>query len=742
MPFLGIPLLALSLVAVAPLAVCSGIPEEPENRESEKEPRDLLELFNTHVVSASKTREKLSDVPATMIVLKREEILKRGYTEVSQILDDLPGMQVMRPFGDAQLKNYWRGYRSFIGEPFQFLVDGLVQNGLYYNMAETPMVTVPISNIERIEIVYGPASSVYGANAVMGVINVITLKGPTESGNNAWVKMGVGSNGLRYADASYGFEENRFRLCATFRFENSVMDTRTSEAYEYTKQRYYGDRALWGTFVDNPTLGGRNYSQNQKRGLDLRAYWGGLELGLQRYELRSGYGNEYAADLVQNAPLWHRRESSFHLRHSQSFSEHLSGTTLLRYRESDIPGDSAFVDAGPFATGGAYGAAFSFWQTQNNSLALLQDFDWKALPSLGVNMGFKYEQKDLQKAYDNPYGPYQAATNTDAYPFPAPPNAATQIQNRIQVEDRGVYAQLRWRLNATNSLILGARRDYNSTYKNADTLRLGYVGNFGRFSVKAMFGQAFQEPVPRLLYGGWRGSGSDPSLNPEKSDTLEFSAGYTGKSASITASCWNAKDRNVILGGVGSARNLGDRSLRGLDVHLQTRGELAWGANLDAWADLSYLFHNSGTNDPDPSGAVSSEGLTLDGRVGDLAKLQIKAGATLDLSFNLSFTLLARYVGPRETVATNPVGKVDGYCVADLVLYAKALFAPSLGLTLKLSNLTDKTYFHPGISQGNAGLTSGRFLGTPGAWVGSGGYYSSLLAQPGREIQMALTLRF
>lgn len=741
MQFLGMPLLMFSLTVAAAIPARSDVPQEPSHRVDEKEPQDLLELLSTHVVSASKTRERLSDVPATMIVLKREELLKRGYTEVSQILDDLPGMQVIRPFGDAQLKNYWRGYRSFIGEPFQFLVDGLVQNGLYYNMAETPLVTVPVSNIERIEIVYGPASSVYGANAAMGVINVITLKGPTESGNNTWVKMGAGSNGLRYADASYGFEENRLRLCATFRFENSVMDSSTSEAYEYTKQRYYGDRALWGAFVDNPSLGGRNYSQNQKRGLDLRAYWGELELGLQRYDLRSGYGNEYAADLVQNAPLWHRRETSMHLRHTQSFSERLSGTTLLRYRESDIPGDSAFVDAGPYAVGGAYGAAFSFWQTQNNSLSLLQDFDWKALPSLSVNMGFKYEQKDLQKAYDNPYGPYQAATSTDAYPFPAPPNAAAQIQNRIQVEDRGVYAQLRWRLNEANSLILGGRRDYSSTYKNADTLRLGYVGNFGRISVKAMFGQAFQEPVPRLLYGGWRGSGSDPRLGPEKSDTLEFSAGYTGRIASLTASCWNTRDRNVILGGVGSARNLGDRTLRGLDLHLQARSDVPWGGNLNAWASVSYLFRNSGTNNPDSS-VPTSEGLTPDGRVGDLAKLQVKAGATLDFRFNLSFTLLARYVGPRDTVATNPVGQVDGYCVADLVLYAKALFAPSFGLTLKLSNLTDKTYFHPGISQGNAGLTPGRFLGTPGAWVGSGGYYSSLLAQPGREIQMALTLRF
>jgi len=128
---------------------------------------ELEQLLELEVVSASRASEPLSEAPATVIVITREEILERGYVELSEILDDLPGMQVIRPYGDTYFKNYWRGFRNTIGDPFLLLVDGMVMNHLYFNTADV-MVTVPLASVERVEVVYGPASVVYGANAVRG----------------------------------------------------------------------------------------------------------------------------------------------------------------------------------------------------------------------------------------------------------------------------------------------------------------------------------------------------------------------------------------------------------------------------------------------------------------------------------------------------------------------------------------------------------------------------------------------
>src|SRR5690242_6739039 len=91
------------------------------------------------------------------------------------MLDDLPSMDVARSYGETYFKTYWRGYRNVIGSPYLLMIDGVVFNHLYRNDTEI-MEAFPLTNVDHIEIVYGPASALYGANAAMGVINVITRK--------------------------------------------------------------------------------------------------------------------------------------------------------------------------------------------------------------------------------------------------------------------------------------------------------------------------------------------------------------------------------------------------------------------------------------------------------------------------------------------------------------------------------------------------------------------------------------
>ena len=141
----------------------------------------LEELSKVKIISVSNIVEELSDAPATVIVISMEEIEQRGYNDLSEIFDDLPGMEMVRPFGDTYFKNYWRGYRNDIGAPFLVMVDGVSLNTLYFGII-TPMASLPLTVVERIEVVYGPASSVYGANAFMGVINIITVNDKKDDG--------------------------------------------------------------------------------------------------------------------------------------------------------------------------------------------------------------------------------------------------------------------------------------------------------------------------------------------------------------------------------------------------------------------------------------------------------------------------------------------------------------------------------------------------------------------------------
>lgn len=96
-------LCSVLLHAQAPAATSQGGQEEAEIL------RDLLEVLNTPVVSASKSREYLREAPATLIVITRADLQARGYTTFFQILDDLPGFDQMTLYGDTFVKPYARG---------------------------------------------------------------------------------------------------------------------------------------------------------------------------------------------------------------------------------------------------------------------------------------------------------------------------------------------------------------------------------------------------------------------------------------------------------------------------------------------------------------------------------------------------------------------------------------------------------------------------------------------------------
>lgn len=724
------------LVALFASLAPRALPAQEATKQGSLETMSLDELFNVRIVSASNAAEELPEAPATVIVITREELRQRGYHELSEILDDLPGMNVVRPMGATYFKDYWRGYRNTIGEPFLLLLDGLVMNHLYFNTADS-LAALPLANVERIEVVYGPASSVYGPNAFMGVINVITRARAAASGASQSGRLSLGSFESRSADLTLAYQSGDLRATLTGRFDDGELDPASGARYEYTRARYYGDRRLWGGFVDNPNLGGAFSSPHRHRAFDLRVDLSGVELGAQYLDVRSGYGLEYAADRAQSHAVWSRPELSLFLRGRRSVNERLSSTSLLRFRRSDVGNDSYFVESLPGAADGrpVQLVDFSYWHVFNTSFSLYQDFEWKPTKALSFTAGLKYEQKDLQKAYNQAFGPSLPPEQIDAsrYPYPAPTVDAPEAPNRIDTRDHGIYGQGRWRLSARHQLNVGFRYDHNSQYGSAPTLRAGYVGAFGRFRVKALYGEAFQEPNPRVLYGGWSGSGSDPNLKPERSRTVELSGAFTGRRLSGLAALYRVRNRDTIVNAAGGAMNLGERSVIGLDLHGQALLHPRGLKQVRLWGYYSRLITaHERLNRPGESAEIG---------IGDLAKGQLHLGATALVDQHLWATLRGRRIGARPTVETNPVGRVAAYTTLDLSIGRSDVFAKGIGLSLEVANLTGTRYFHPGVREASAGSRPGAFSQS-GAWLGSGGFYSSLLPQPGRALTASLLLEF
>lgn len=185
---------------------------DPSYRPAASDPVDFAALvaanrtaFTVNVGTVSKTDEPLREAPATVIVLTGEEIERRGYVDLEQLLHDLPGLDVSRGNGEVYSNVYMRGYRSDRSDRLMFLIDGVEQNDLHSNTAHISR-QIPLSNIAQVEVVYGPASTIYGANAFNGVISVTTRSPQTlvAEGKSYGVhaQLAGGAFGTRYLDAT------------------------------------------------------------------------------------------------------------------------------------------------------------------------------------------------------------------------------------------------------------------------------------------------------------------------------------------------------------------------------------------------------------------------------------------------------------------------------------------------------------------------------------------------------------
>lgn len=712
----------------------------------------LEELMSIKITTASNVSEKLNDAPATIIVLTQEQILDMGYIKLSDILDDLPGMDMVKTFGDTYYKNYWRGFRNSVGTAYLLLVDGMLQNQLWTNTDQI-MAAIPISNIERVEVVYGPASSVYGANAIMGVINVLTKKTSDADGTHFNFQSFRSINNYFTGDYNVFYQRNNIRFSVTGRVEDGdVNEFINSNDFYWTRQEHYSNSALWGDVVNNKNLGGLFSSPERNRALDFRLYIDDLELGVNFYNLSTGYGTVYPADRVQPGNRWPQTEFSIYSRYSKQLTSKINSRTLVRFRKSDITNDGLFIEAynttnnssvdstiaGVLVGAGesVRGIDFSSWSTYNRSVAAFQDFDVSLNDMISFNFGLKYENKNLERNYNAVYSDYVAPsvlTNASLL-YPPITQNVDRYNNRVFIIDEAAYFQGRFKFNRYNALNIGARYDYNSQYGGSTTLRMGYVGSFKNLTAKLLYGQAYQEPTMRNLYGGWSGSGSNENLKPELSNTIEASAIYTKGKISALASAYRVMITNTIVGDNQSASNLGERIITGLDLHLRTQISQSFIKNLSAWIYYSAILSEK-EKKFDTHGHLTGSGI-----IGDLAHTKLYFGTTADIGKHLTINFRGRFIGERETVITNPIRTIPSYLTIDGNIQVRDVIYKGLNIEVKFINLTNTVYYHPGIREADSGESPGSWDSNGLGWSGSYGWYNSKLPQPRFFTMFGITL--
>ncbi len=153
----------------------------PQQKQADLTNLSIEDLMNFQVTSVSKTQQSLSRAASAIFVITPEAIRRSGANNIPDLLRMVPGLDVARINANTWAVSA-RGFNARFSNELLVLVDGRTVYTPTFGGVFWDVLDLPLGNIERIEVIRGPGGSVWGANAVNGVINIITSKSSNSHG--------------------------------------------------------------------------------------------------------------------------------------------------------------------------------------------------------------------------------------------------------------------------------------------------------------------------------------------------------------------------------------------------------------------------------------------------------------------------------------------------------------------------------------------------------------------------------
>lgn len=218
----------------------------------------IEELGNIQVTSVSKHAERLLDAPASIFVITGEDIRRSGATRLPEALRLAPNLEVARASASSYAISA-RGFNSTTANKLLVLIDGRVVYTPLFSGVFWDAQDVMLEDIERIEVISGPGAALWGANAVNGVINVITRRSSDSQGGYAYGHSGnlERGYGARYGGGLGG--DGSYRVYGRFFDVFNTSRADGSSASDGWGKGQVGFRSDWGTTANGFTLQGDVY---------------------------------------------------------------------------------------------------------------------------------------------------------------------------------------------------------------------------------------------------------------------------------------------------------------------------------------------------------------------------------------------------------------------------------------------------------------------------------------------------
>ena len=458
----------------------------------------LEELMEIEIVSATRSSQKLSTAPAIINVITAQQIKERGYNTVAEAIESLPGIDFIadhfqKNIGVRGVNGGMRAWSRIIkvmidNQPVSYRVNS--QNFLGEEL-------IPISAIEKIEVIRGPGSAVYGANAYLGVINIITKKGEDVAGvdlsgvyKNAVSMSGLGTSGI--IGAKMGDVD--FVVSGTFsKFDRSGLSPQNVPG-----STIYGYEESENDITKPLSVFSKIQYNNDKIG----------DIGVDfSYQLVDTY-----AEFQDWGVLTHNNRISFSNyyvrgKYAKSISENLHTNFSVSYSEGK-PTENNQLDNDQDE---ANWISSDVGYTGIDAMADLI-YNFKENNSFSVGIDYTSDNQNLQTYYLVEDGVEYANQN---------------IENGEEVfANTGVYLQTSLKPVEKINFTAGLRYDMNSVYDDVLNYRLALVYEITDKTVtKLLYGTSYKAPTSSQLYTNYINIGGiigNPDLKPEKAKTLEW----------------------------------------------------------------------------------------------------------------------------------------------------------------------------------------------------------------------------
>lgn len=608
----------------------------------------LEQLMDMEVSISTASGQPLSKAPAVVSVITRADMLATGATNLAEVLEGVPGIHVrvdrfgFRPFPQFRGANAKQTLLMINGNSVSDLMWGY---GIFWK-------GLPVSAIDRVEIIRGPGSALFGADASAGAINIITRTAGRIAHSDAGMR--IGSFDTRSAWLQHGARLDDVELGITAEFS-------TSGGYD--------------PYIDADGIGGSGNAPNGWDNVDLRMSlakgdWRLMYDFVRHSDLQIGLTGGYVLD-TQTRGSDSRHDLAL-LYSNDQFNRDWGLAAELRYQQLEYSSGDGFLElppgwtepAGTGNTAGLYPDGFiNRMRSGERKVSGEVSGLYKGIDGHAIRIGGGYTWQDLYRVEQ--YVNFGIGPNGSPLPAGGPlvdisdtPQAFAPEKARRIVH---LFVQDVWSIRDDLELTAGARYDSYSDFGSTINPRVALVWNTtDRLTSKLMYGEAFRAPNYQELYARTANALPNTSLGPERSQTVDLQFAFrVSPSLQLGANLFHFRQedliRSVVIDPVTGTRqfqNVGTHTIKGVE--------------LEAWWQASERVRVSGNytvRDPGDSTYQSYD------------QPRRQAYARVDWTFlpGWSMNLQTNWIGERERVAGDPRPALEGYAITDATLRFSAM---------------------------------------------------------------------